>query len=287
MHAVIRSLVCVLAALLLGAGTASPAFADEPLKLGVHPYLSASELVKRFTPLAVYLEKELGLPVVVEVSGSYDMHVQKLGQGSLDLAFLGAASYVKLTEQFGKRPILAAYKTREGKVYRGHIMVRKDSPITSIRQLRGKRFVFGDHTSTMSHYVPRYLLLKEGISLRDFSEATYVANHDNIALGILAGSFDAGAVKEEVFLKYEPQGLRSLAKSPPIADHVFVARKGLPQETIRKAREALLRLSDDAEGKAIIAGLRSDVIDLVPAEDHDYDPLREIIRVLRRAGIEP
>ena len=263
-----------------------PAQSQEPLKLSVHPYLSSSELVKRFTPLAEYLGRQLGRPVALEIGSTYDAHIHKIANGLTDIAFMGPSSYVKLTGQYGKRPLLAAFKTREGKFFHGHIMVRKDSPITSLAQLKGKRFVFGDRDSTMSHYVPRHMLLKAGIGMKDFSQVSFVANHDNIALGILAGTFDAGAVKEEVFLLYEPKGLRSLARSAPITDHVFIARKDLPKETVLVLRKALLRLSDNAEGRKIISAMRSDVIALVPADDHDFDALRKIMDELKRAGVE-
>jgi len=261
--------------------------AQEPLKLGVHPYLSASDLVKRFNPLAEYLGRKLKQPVTIEVANTYDTHIQKIGQGALDIAFMGPASYVILTSQYGKRPIVAAFATREGKVFHGHIMTRKNSPITSLRQLKGTHFVFGDRDSTMSHFVPRWMLLKSGIDVKDFSNATFVANHDNISLGILAGTFDAGAVKEEIFLKYEPQGLRSLARSPAIADHVFVVREGLPAKTVQSIRQALLGITKTEEGRRILAGLRNDVIALVPGEDRDFDTLRVILKDLKKAGVEP
>lgn len=258
----------------------------EPLKLCVHPYLSASELIKRYTPLAEYLGRQLGRPVMLEIGSSYDAHIHRIANGFVDIAFMGPASYVKLTSQYGKRPLLAAFKTKEGKFFHGHIMVRKDSPITSLAQLKGKRFVFGDRASTLSHIVPRHMLLKAGISEKDFSQVSYVANHDNIALGILTGAFDAGAVKEEVFLQYEPQGLRSLARSAPITDHVFIARVGLPQSAIQALRKAFLHLSDSAEGRLIISGMRSDVVALVPSDDRDFDVLRVIMDELKQAGVE-
>ena len=258
----------------------------EPLKLGIHPYLSSSELVRRFTPLAEYLGRQLGRPVMIEIGNSYDTHIHKIANGLTDIAFMGPASYVKLTSRYGKRPLLAAFKTKEGKFFHGHIMVRKDSPITSLAQLTGKRFVFGDRASTMSHFVPRQMLLKAGIDVKQFSQVSYVANHDNIALGILAGSFDAGAVKEEVFLQYEPQGLRSLARSSPITDHVFIARSGLPQSTIQALKNAFLQLSDSADGRRIISGMRNDVIALVPSDDRDFDALRVIMNELKQAGVE-
>lgn len=266
--------------------SAHPAQSQEPLKLCVHPYLSASELVKRYTPLAEYLGRELGRPVMLEIGSSYDTHIHRIANGLVDIAFMGPGSYVKLTSQYGKRPLLAAFKTKEGKFFHGRIMVRKDSPVTSLAQLKGKRFVFGDRASTLSHIVPRHMLLKAGIDVKQFSQVSYVANHDNIALGILAGTFDAGAVKDEVFLQYEPQGLRSLARSAPITDHVFIARAGLPPSVIQALRKALLHLSDSAEGRLIISGMRSDVIDLVPSDDRDFDVLRAITDELKQAGVE-
>ena len=268
--------------------TAQPSAAQSPgpLTLCVHPYLSASELSRRYTPLTEYLGRQLGRPVMLEIGNTYDTHIQKIANGIVDIAFMGPASYVKLTSQYGKRPLLAAFQTKEGKFFRGHIMVRKDSPVTSLAQLKGKRFVFGDPASTMSHYVPRHVLLKAGIDVKQFSEVSFVANHDNIALGILAGTFDAGAVKEEVFLQYEPRGLRSLARSGPVTDHVFIARKDLPQETVQALRKALLQLSDNPEGKQIISGMRSDVTALVPADDRDFDSLRTIMTDLKRAGVD-
>ncbi|MDA8098901.1 MAG: phosphate/phosphite/phosphonate ABC transporter substrate-binding protein [Nitrospiraceae bacterium] len=259
---------------------------QEPLKLCVHPYLAASELVKRFTPLGEYLSRKIGKSVAVEVGNTYETHIHRIGNGIVDIAFMGPASYVQLTERYGKRPILAAFQTKEGKFFHGRIMARKDSSITSLSQLKGKRFVFGDPNSTMSHVVPRYLLLKSGIRLKDLAEVKFLANHDNIAMGILAGTFDAGAVKEEVFLQYESRGLRSLATTPPIPDHLFVVRAGFPADTTRALQDAMLHLADTAEGRSILTGIRNDVTALVPAEDAEYDSLRTIMRELKRAGVE-
>ncbi|MDH4162139.1 MAG: phosphate/phosphite/phosphonate ABC transporter substrate-binding protein [Nitrospirota bacterium] len=285
-HRTADRVIRVLILTCLALGIALAAIAQEPLKLGVHPYLSASEVVKRYTPLAEYLAREIKHPVSVEVSSTYGNHIQKIGQGALDIAFMGPGSYVILTSQYGKRPILAAFRTKEGKVFHGHIMVRKDSPITTLGQLKGKRFVFGDRDSTMSHVVPRHLLLKNGVDVKQLGSVSFVANHDNIALGILAGTFDAGAVKEEVFLNYQSQGLRSLARTQPIMDHIFIARTGLPKDLVQALGKALIHITDTAEGKKILFDIRSDVVSLVPGDDRDFDNLRAIVSDLEKAGVD-
>jgi phosphonate transport system substrate-binding protein len=271
--------------LFLAAGGTS--LAGEPLRLGIHPYLSSTELIKRFTPLADHLGSLLGRQVMIQVSTSYDSHIEKIAHGGIDIAYLGPASYVKLTGRYGPFPILAVHESNGRKTFRGHIITRKDSAISSLSQLKGKRFAFGDPDSTMSHLVPRSMLLKSGVDVSRLAEARFLANHENIALGVLAGDFDAGAVKEEIFREYESRGLRVLAVSPPVNDHLFVARKDLPQKTIQAVRAALVALKHSGEGKRILSAMRSDLTALVPGEDRDYDSLRSIMHELRQAGVEP
>lgn len=270
----------------LAASLALPAAAQEPLKLSVYPYLSSTELVSRFLPFTKYLSRQTGRQVHLEIATNYDTHIDRIGSGGVDMAFMGAASYVKFTAGYGPRPILAAFATKEGKFYHGHVMVRMDSPITSLAELKGKKFVFGDPVSTMSHYVPRHMLLKAGIDVKDLSQVSFLPNQENIALGVLTGTFDAGAVKEEIFKEYEPRGLRSLARSAPITDHLFIANTTIPDGTVRALRDACLALSSSEEGRQIITGLRKDVTGLVPGDDSDFDALRTIVKDLKEAGVE-
>lgn len=262
-----------------------PVIAEQPLKLGIHPYLVSSELVRRFTPLANYLSSVLKRPVSIELSNSYSTHIQKIGNDMVHIAFMGPASYVIMTDQFGKKPILAAFESNGKKTFRGVIVTKKDSRITSLKQLKGKKFAFGDPDSTMGHLVPRYMLLKEGVDVKDLRSHMYLANHDNIALSVLSGNFDAGAVKHEVFLKYQSEGLKALAFTDEISDHVFVASSLLPKQTVDALRRALLELKDRKEGKQIMSLLRADITALAPTEDREYDSLREVIRDLKRAGV--
>ena len=130
------------------------------------------------------------------------------------------------------------------------------------------------------------LLLQAGVGPNDLAGSKHLSNHDNIALGVLAGDFDAGAVKQEVFERYKGRGLRELAVTPEIADHLFVACSALPPATIEAARAALLGLMNEPTGPALLRSLRSDVTGVVMVRDSDYEPLRRIIDGLKQAGIE-
>jgi len=261
--------------------------AQEPLILSIYPYFSSTEIYKRFSPLADHLSKELGRPITIHVAGSYAAHENEVGKGTVDIAFLGPASYVALTSRFSRVPILAAFESNGNRTYQGVIFVRKDSPINTLSQLRGKKFAFGDVSSTMSHLVPRFMLMKAGIDVKDLAKFTFLTNHENTALGVLSGDFDAGALKEDVYNQYAQQGLRVLVRSDPMPDHIFIARAGLPDHTVRKVSRILLSLKDSEEGRRILISIQNNLTGLVPANDRDYDPLRKVMDTLAAAGVKP
>jgi len=260
---------------------------QEPLVLSIYPYFASTEIYKRFSPLADHLSKELGRPITIHVANTYDAHVNEVVKGTVDIAFMGPVSYVKLTKRSGRVPILAAFETQEGRTYRGVIFVNKNSPIRTLAQVRGKTFAFGDVNSTMSHLVPRFMLMKAGIGVKDLSRYEFLTNHENTALGVLSGNFDAGALKKDVYNQYASQGLRVLATSEPMPDHVFIARPGLPNETVRRISAILCSLNRSEEGRRILISIQNNLTSLVPAQNADYDPLRKVMDALTEAEVNP
>jgi phosphonate transport system substrate-binding protein len=266
---------------------ADPVSAGKQLILQVHPYLPATEIINRFNPLAEYLSRSLGRPVVVRISVDYRQHIDLIGKDKVDIAFMGPASYVSMVDIYGKKPLLASLEIDGKPTFRGAIVVARGSGLRSLSQLKGKRFAFGDPNSTMSHLVPRYMLWKAGVDIKDLAGHTFLTNHHNVALGVLVGKFDAGAVKSEVFVEYEQRGLRVLEWSPELSEHLFVTSSALPKETVHELRTALYRLRDNEEGRRILKGVNEQATGMVSVRDTDYDNLRTILHELKKLGIEP
>lgn len=268
-----------IALLLLFATIVQPvAAATEPLILAVQPYLSAAEIQKRFAPLAEYLGQQLGRSITVRIGSDYDEHIDAIGRDRVDIAFMGPVPYVKMLERHGSKPLLARFEVNNSLHLYGVIFTRKESPLRSLKELQGKRFAFGDPDSTMSHIVPRNMLIEAGVSGSALREFKFLGSHKNVALAVLAGDFDAGAVKREVFDEFEPMGLRLLATTPATPDHLFVASPTLPATQVQKLREALLQLKQQPRGKEIMNELHKGLTALVPANEKDYDELRAIVR---------
>lgn len=118
-----------------------------------------------------------------------------------------------------------------------------------------------------------------------FASYKFVGDHVNVALGVLAGDFDAGAVKEDVYFKYKDRGLRAIATSAPVSDHVFVASHNLPADQIRKLREIMLQMNENPKGLAALQAMTAGVTALVPVKDNDYDSLRVVLKKMKDMGV--
>ena len=81
-----------------------------------------------------------------------------------------------------------------------------------------------------------------------------------------------------MFYEFEDKGIKMLAKSPPIAEHLFVASNKLSTDLVKKIRNSLLSVGQSPKGRAILKSIKGGVTNLVPVSDHDYDDLRNLMK---------
>lgn len=267
-------------------GTANVKDGRGQLVIGVTPYLTATELFKRFSPLADYLERKTGMVFSLKITDDYQDCIDMLGNGLLDIAYLGSAAYVKMVDLHGERPILARLETDGTPFFKSIIFVREDSPARTLADLAGKQFAFGDQESTSSHIVPHHMLIEAGVGIDKLAGHQHMDNHNNVALGVLMGDYDAGGVKEEIFKRYEKRGLRSLAISKPIPEYLFVASSRLPLKSLEVLSKILYDLKNDKGGETIMKEIKKGVTAFVPANDGDYDGLRVMVRAIEKEEID-
>jgi phosphonate transport system substrate-binding protein len=248
------------------------------LIFGVHPYLPKEEIQQRFTPLIDYLSRQLGIPVALQVPKDYEVHIENVGNQVVDFAYMGPASYVELTQKYGKHPLLARLEINGKPFFHGYIVSANEQLVDNIALLKGKRFAFGSLHSTMSYLVPRHMLKEAGVSLDALGGYQFMGNHRNVALGVLLGEFDAGAVKEEVYAQFRKQGLHKVAISAPISEHVFIAKKKLADDKVEALRQAMYKLAQTDAGLKILGKIKKNITALVPVHDSDYDNLRIIMK---------
>jgi phosphonate transport system substrate-binding protein len=260
---------------------------EKSLTLQIYPYAPADKVVKQFTPLATYLKAKLKRPVTIHISKDTNEHMEIVGNDKADISFLGPVSYVQVVEKYGKKNIIACLEIKGSHLLQGVIFTPTSSPVLSLKELKGKRFAFGYPNSTMSHLVPLSMLEQEGVHINDFSKHTFLSDQYNVALGVLMGDFDAGAVNAGVFMKYKSRGLKALAWTPKVSEHLFVARPSLPNETVESLKSALFDVRNISNGNTIMNSIRNGMTGFVPVQNSDYDNLRVLLQELGKTKPTP
>jgi phosphonate transport system substrate-binding protein len=199
-------------------------------------------------------EELLGVPVKLFTPADYDGVIQGLLGGTLDMAWLGASAYAKtyLTDPDAVEPVMV--KTNMDKSY-GYYSVgfaRKDSGISSLDDMEGKVFGFGDPNSTSGYLIPSIEIPTEGeeITMESgdyFGEVKFTGGHEQTIVAVANGDIDAGVTWADGMGAWEDGynsgALRKAAdaglvdmnqivqiwQSKPIPEGPIVLRKALPE----------------------------------------------------------
>jgi len=247
-------------------------WAEKSYVFGVHPFKTADQLDKMFKPLREYLGHELDAKVGFRTAKDYGAALDALGRGEIDISYLGPALFAIIDKEHpGKIRIAAAILNNGNPTFKGVIIARQDSPVNSLEDLKGKKFAFGDRKSTLSCYMPAYMLMQAGVF--DSLDYKFIGSHDNVALGVLKKVFDAGGVKPAIAKQYMSQGLKIVAESEPIYEHMVVVGPKVSDEDFRKIQDALLNVTDPN----VYTSIKKSITGFVKVEPSQYDNLKEII----------
>lgn len=275
-----RCMALIVSTLLLVMQLPASAADKQVIRFGVIPRYNPLVMYKRYQPIMDYLTAETPYRFELKISRDYPEAVRFLREGITQVSSLGDVTFAEASTQYAAVPILKP-RNRDGvPYYRSAIIVRSDSPLKGIRELRGRTMAFGSPHSTSGNLIPRYLLWDNGIGLRDLKSFTNLQHHDAVAKAILKGQFDAGAVKDVVAEKYKTHGLRILAWSAPIPAVPLVVRNDAPADVVKALTTALLKLDRKNPAHRKMMQTWDDEFrnGFAPAAKEDYQGIFRMIR---------
>lgn len=233
----------ILATSLIIACFAAPLFAAETYVFGVHPYRNPAELATIFRPLISMLEAETGAKISFRSAKDFESFNQSIVKGEIDIFYTGPTLYAELSDKHpDKVRLLGTFLDKGKPTFKGVIVAKKDSPIKSLADLRGKKFAFGDRDSALSCYIPAAMLMDAGVF--DSLKYDFTGKPDNVANSVLQGGHDAGGLKPDVAAKYMDQGLKVIAESAPVHEHVIGVGSKVDGATMKKIQDALVNVKD-------------------------------------------
>ena len=258
-----------------------------PIRLVWVPSGDTQKILAGAEKLDALLAKQ-GIYVKSSVATSYAAAIEALCAGQVDAAALATLSYVLAHDKCGAEVILNSIR-RGSATYNGQILVRADSGINTIADLKGKKFAFTDPASTSGYLYAVALLKANGVDpAKDLAEAVFAGSHNAAALAVYNGQVDAAATYVDVRNSLErdfpdiKEKTKVIAQTEPIPNDTITVSKNMPADLKERFKQALLALMQTEEGKQ--AGYEIYEWDgLAESNDALFEPVRVAAAAL---GIE-
>jgi phosphonate transport system substrate-binding protein len=213
-----------------------------------------------------YIQDLLGVETKIFTPADYDGVIQGLLGGSIDMAWLGASAYAKtfLTDPEAVDVVLVKTNLDGSFSYHSIGFARKDSGITSLDDMKGKKFGFGDPNSTSGYLIPSIEIPQAtGATMESgdyFGEVVFTGGHEQTIVAVKNGDVDGGVTwadgQGEWVDGYNSGALRKAVdaglvdmndlveiwKSKPIPEGPIVLRRALPADAKAKVTKFLNEL---------------------------------------------
>jgi len=254
--------------------------ANRPLIFGVFPRRNIQTTYRLFLPLVDYLEDVLNREVKLETTKSFPGFWKAVQQQRYDLVHYNQYHYIVSHQHYGYDVILRNKELGKSTIA-GSLIVRKDSNINSVVDLKGKILLFGGGKTAMQSYISAiWLLQKGGLKKGEYTEK-FAINPPNTIISTFfkradaSGSGDVVMHLDNVTDRIDISQLKFLAKTKPMPHLPWAVRSGLDTELKNDIQLALENLSNTKEGRGILKNAKIDA--LIPTVDSDYDMHRKII----------
>ncbi len=176
------------------------------LRVTTIPEEAATEQMRKFGPIAAYLEKKLGMKVEFTPVSDYPAAVEALVNKKVDLVWFGGFTFVQANIRSGGKMVPIAQREEDTR-FQSVFIAKTDSGIKTLADLKGKQISFGSQSSTSGHLMPRSFLLQAGLTPEtDFRRIAYSGAHDATIASVVSGKVDAAALDITVWKKFASEG---------------------------------------------------------------------------------
>lgn len=242
----------------LDADIAFPAVGERPwakqvpqIRIGLLGGENEADRLGRYGEYRQLIEDTFKVPVKLFPASDYAGVMQAFGASQIELSSMGAAGYAGawIDTNGGVEPLLVAEEKDGSIAYIAVMVVRTDSGITNLDQMKGRSLAWADPNSTSGYLIPRFALRQGGIPVESgqyFSRTGFAGGHEQGVVAVLQKQYDGAvtwasgqgeesegytrgnlrAMVEKGMLKMSD--LRVIWKSEPIINGPLTTRASLP-----------------------------------------------------------
>ncbi len=242
------------------------------------------------------LGDEIGIPVKEIIATDYNAAVEAMRTGKAHMAFFGPLSFSVANERAKAIPLVSLAPDGDPKkaVYQSFFVVKKDSPIQSIQDIKGKKMGFVDPNSTSGNLVPSAEIMKafsgEKLTMDQlhtngqfFEAVMFTGSHPAGVQAVIKGDLDVVPVASNTLAteirkgKVKESDIRIIHMSSPIPNSPL-AIQGDVDPALQEKIKAFLVKYDNPEYFKQRSG--SEKTRFIPVTLADYVPVMELSKKL-------
>jgi len=277
----------IMGALCFGTVPIDSVFA-QTLYFSAIPDEDETALVTRFTKVAEYLEKELGVDVAFLPVKSYAASVTAFRNDQIQLAWFGGLTGVQARMMTpGSRAIAQG---KEDPTFVSYFIANESTGLAESDQFpaaaKGMTFTFGAKTSTSGRLMPEYNIRLETGQAPDefFSRVGFSGDHSQTLRLVSSGAWQVGALNYTVYDKAVSNGdpevetTRIIWKTPPYPDYNWTIRGDVDERFGEGFTEKVQASLIGMTAPELLAAFPREAF--IPAQNGDFAPIEETGRVL-------
>ncbi|MEH2192428.1 MAG: PhnD/SsuA/transferrin family substrate-binding protein [Nostoc sp.] len=252
--------------------------APKSLKFAVTDVIGIEDLQRDYGAFRTALEEILGIKIELFPVENPTAAAPALLSREVDIVFAGPSEYIILNARAKPIPII----TIERSNYHSIILVRADSKIKLLSQLKGKTIAMRKVGSTASHIAPTKLLIDAGLDPNtDFKT---VMLDDKGGQALKKGEVDAWATASDRYKNVlESEGLTEkdfsiIFKGPLLPGDVFVASNQFASSFIADMRSRMINHQDKLIQSLVSAKANQKYKGgkFISVNDANYNMIREV-----------
>jgi len=165
--------------------------------------------------------------------------------------------------------------------FRGIILVRKDSNINSVDDLRGKTVSYPARTALAATMMPQWYLYKNGLNINKDIKNSYVGSQESSIMNVYLGKSSASATWPppwKAFIKERPEIAQAVMikwKTFSLPNNGLVARSDVPDHLVEQIIDIIVNLHTHEEGRKILA--KMELSKYQRADEKTYEPVVEFL----------
>lgn len=225
---------------------------------GIHPLHNPKKLFEVYEPLIDYLNTNLkDVTITLEASKNYDEYDKKLFSGHFDFSLPNPYQTVESTKYgytiFGKMA--------DDENFRGIILVRKNSNIKEISDLKGKSISYPAPTALAGTMMPQQFLHDKGIDINNDVKNLYVGSQESSIMNLYLNESSAAATWPPPWLAFKKerpeiaQELEVKWETSPLPNNGLVAKNNIDSKFVEKVASLIFNLHNTQNGKEILKAM--------------------------------